>query len=280
MLEARIPISPGAHRVQATAPIQVVVYGFGFWDAYGFNAGMKADNTRGPDVTVPSSLVAVALARCTAPVPLVDASFSDDCTGTRFLSRVQIPAAGTLLGVGTHQILTRVADSTGNTSTVATVFSVRDPGGVTIQCPSNIVVSSSNAAGAVVLFTALAASPCNPSIPVISDPPSGSVFPPGVTRVTTRIADPNLGSNTCSFTVTVNVSVQPPEIIDPVLRDGELVFGVRTQPGVDYVLEKKVTLDAPWELAQAFKGDGNPFIFRLKLQPNLRGEFFRYRRLP
>jgi uncharacterized repeat protein (TIGR01451 family) len=73
-----------------------------------------------------------------------------------------------------------------------------------IACPANIVVGTPNrgASGMVVTFPApVVTSPCLVSL--IVNPPSGSVFPPGVTTVTAQATDTLGRMVSCSFTVTV-----------------------------------------------------------------------------
>jgi uncharacterized repeat protein (TIGR01451 family) len=73
-----------------------------------------------------------------------------------------------------------------------------------IACPANIAVGTANrgAGGQVVTFPApVVTSPCLASLSV--NPPSGSVFPPGVTTVTATATDTLGRTVSCAFTVTV-----------------------------------------------------------------------------
>jgi uncharacterized repeat protein (TIGR01451 family) len=90
----------------------------------------------------------------------------------------------------------------GNNSTSASV-TVSNPA-PSISCPANVVVGTPNrgASGIVVTFPApVVTTPCLANLTVT--PPSGSVFPPGVTTVTAKATDSLGRTASCSFTVTV-----------------------------------------------------------------------------
>jgi hypothetical protein len=71
-----------------------------------------------------------------------------------------------------------------------------------ITCPSNMVVTTSNAAGAVVDYTVLVSGGC-PPYTTNCVPPSGSTFALGTTTVNCTVTDVCGGQASCSFTVTV-----------------------------------------------------------------------------
>jgi hypothetical protein len=74
---------------------------------------------------------------------------------------------------------------------------------LTLMCPPDVVAEFQNEDGAVVKFKATVIDPC-PHVATVYSPPSGSVFPIGVTTVQVQATD-SCSSNTatCSFTVTV-----------------------------------------------------------------------------
>lgn len=86
---------------------------------------------------------------------------------------------------------------------------------LTIFCPGNLVTSTSpGQCGAVVSYNVTASKDCVAVTNVVCNPPSGYVFPKGITTVTCT-ADDGAGHTTnCSFTVTV-LDSQPPTLTCP-----------------------------------------------------------------
>jgi hypothetical protein len=62
--------------------------------------------------------------------------------------------------------------------------------------------------GPVYFNTPMAADNCDDSVPVICNPPSGSIFGPGAQTITCTAVDSSGNSNQCSFTLTVLPPVQ------------------------------------------------------------------------
>jgi uncharacterized delta-60 repeat protein len=78
-----------------------------------------------------------------------------------------------------------------------------------ILCPSNITVQSDRVCGTTVTFAVTAMDGCGlPLAPIVS-PPSGALFPAGITTVNCSAVDDLGRSTTCSFTVTVE-NLAPP----------------------------------------------------------------------
>jgi hypothetical protein len=71
-----------------------------------------------------------------------------------------------------------------------------------LTCPPNQVMEFTSDAGAVVTFSAVATSPCS-NVTVVYTPPSGSLFPIGVTTVLVQATDSCSNFAQCSFEVTV-----------------------------------------------------------------------------
>jgi uncharacterized repeat protein (TIGR01451 family) len=110
-------------------------------------------------------------------------------------------------------------DACGNTRTASstiTVLPAPQPAVLTLAaCPANITrVAAVGATGVVVTFTApTATSTCTTgsvSVTQIAGPTSGQTFAVGATQVTFRATDGCGNSQTCSFTVTVSATVNPP----------------------------------------------------------------------
>jgi hypothetical protein len=115
----------------------------------------------------------------------------------------QEPKPGTLVPPGVYTISISIADFSGNIGTTNIPFTVLDPSPVVIECPSSIVVNCTSPNGSVVNFQVTAHTTYDPNVPVVSTPPSGSLFPPGTTQVNSTATSLAGQSNSCSFTVTV-----------------------------------------------------------------------------
>src|SRR4029453_11903854 len=79
---------------------------------------------------------------------------------------------------------------------------------LTITCPSNMTVTATSPAGAVVFYTVTTSGGC-PPVSVIANPPSGSTFPVGTTTVTATATDSCGQSAPFSFPIPV-----PPPVPD------------------------------------------------------------------
>ena len=120
---------------------------------------------------------------------------------------ISSPPSGSFFPKGTNTVTCTTASGT-NCSFTITVLDTVAP---TITCPANIVTNVPLVeTGAVVNYTS----------PVVADncgvvstntfPPSGSIFPVGVTVVTCTAVDTSSNTNTCSFTIMVTHSNAQP----------------------------------------------------------------------
>lgn len=118
--------------------------------------------------------------------------------------------SGSVFPVGVTTNTFTATDESGNTSTCSFTVTVRDVQPPVINCPVNMNVTATSAAGAVVNYTAPVGSDnCSGSVTVrTAGPASGSTFPIGTTTVTYRVTDAAGLTSQCSFTVTV-VGVAP-----------------------------------------------------------------------
>ena len=87
---------------------------------------------------------------------------------------------------------------------------------VSINCPTNLNVTTCNSAGVTVNYPApTASSSCGAITNLVCNPPSGSVFPLGTTTVACIATDSQGNSAMCTFTITVTLSASPYTVICP-----------------------------------------------------------------
>ena len=122
------------------------------------------------------------------------------------------PPSGSVFAPGTNTVFCSATDADGNVSNCEFTIFVVDQTPPSITCPEPVVAECTSPDGAVVTFAnATATDECDPNVSVISEPPSGALFPLGVTLVTCTATDSSGNTSTCSFDVSV-VDTTPPSI--------------------------------------------------------------------
>jgi hypothetical protein len=164
------------------------------------------NDTTPPTITAPADSSASADANCQAPVPnyVAGSITADNCDSS--LTVTQSPAAGTMVGKGSHTVTVTATDDAGNSSSDTVVFTVNDTTPPVISCQVDIVVDFDPAVnGAVVTYTApVGTDNCSGTTTAqIAGLPSGSTFPVGTTTNTFRATDASGNTAQCSFKVTV-----------------------------------------------------------------------------
>ena len=108
-----------------------------------------------------------------------------------------------------------------------------------ITCSTNILLVTTNPAGANVSFTVTAADACDPSPTVVCTPASGSLFPLGTNTVNCYAYDASLNTNTCSFTVTVidSSAVAASVVHGPIITNSQFTVRYLGYPGFNYTVE-------------------------------------------
>lgn len=127
------------------------------------------------------------------------ASVTDNCTN---VSVSQLPAVGTELGTGTHEVMLIAEDPSGNTDTCSFFLTITENVDPTIDCPAdvstcdpivtyNAPVVTENCTGFILTQTD------------ISGLTSGDEFPIGITTQSYEVADSSGNTASCSFTIEV-----------------------------------------------------------------------------
>lgn len=219
-------ISAGRHVLTADQAAGVTVYGWSQYESYAWPACLFFGDTTPPQlvncptndivVTLTGSDIAGANVSCRTAVPDLrkGVTVTDNCglpatsVGTGVF---QDPLPGSLVGVGTNVITLWAVDAAGNIGECQVNLIVKDPnpdGQLTFECPADFTVKCNTTNGAVVTYRILALQGCTP-VNVVCDPPSGSLFQPGVTAVLCKLKQEGLPTLECSFKVTVDCQKPP-----------------------------------------------------------------------
>ena len=121
-----------------------------------------------------------------------------------------VPPSGSVFPIGATTVNCSATDSCGQSNSCSFTVTVSPPLPLSITCPSNITVTTTNPDGAVVNYTVTVSGGC-PPITTNCAPPSGSVFPIGTTTVNCSATDSCGQSASCSFTVGVDALLITPE---------------------------------------------------------------------
>ncbi|MDO6391544.1 HYR domain-containing protein, partial [Pontibacter sp. BT731] len=150
---------------------------------------------------------------CTASLPVSDATFDDNCSGSQLIWVMTGATTGSGDGqVGTYTfnqgettISYTATDAAGNTAKDQMKVSVKDSEAPVVTVPGNIVVrTATDKCGAVVNYNVSASDNCSNVSPEMKvGLASGAVFPVGTTTVTYTATDEAGNKTEASFTVTV-----------------------------------------------------------------------------
>ena len=132
------------------------------------SAQVNVVDTQAPVITsAPASLTVPAGADCSAAVPNVVADIvaADNCTAANQLTVTQIPAAGSLLGSGLHDVSITVTDASGNQTSTTVTLNIVDTTApvITTVTASPNVLSPPNNQLVPVTVTVNAADNCDPA---------------------------------------------------------------------------------------------------------------------
>ncbi|MCX6923809.1 MAG: HYR domain-containing protein, partial [Verrucomicrobia bacterium] len=155
-----------------------------------------------PSVNCPSNIVAnTDPGQCSKSNVTFTATATDNCPGVTVSC---LPPSGSMFQKGVTTVKCTATDAAGNTNSCSFTVTIRDLEPPSVNCPSNIVANTDpgQCSKSNVTFTATATDNC-PGVTVSCLPPSGSMFPKGVTTVKCTATDAAGNTNSCSFTVTI-----------------------------------------------------------------------------
>ncbi len=138
--------------------------------------------------------------QCGAVVSFVLPSATDNCG---VVSVVNVPPSGSVFPVGVTTVKSTATDAAGNTSSSSFTVTVNDVEAPKVTCSPDITIEFANENGAVVNYTAPVVTDNCPGVTYTISQASGTVFPIGVTTVTTTATDKAGNKTTCSFVVRV-----------------------------------------------------------------------------
>jgi hypothetical protein len=157
-----------------------------------------------PTIACPLNLtVPAAAGQCSATVSYAAPSVSDNCLGVS--APVCTPPSNSVFAKGTTTVNCTVKDAVNNQSACSFTVTVVDTQAPQIGCPANIITNTPNAGQTTlaVSFSAPVANDNCGSVSVVCAPPSGTLFPRGVTTITCTATDATSNQTSCAFTVTV-----------------------------------------------------------------------------
>lgn len=238
------------------------------------NAVMTVVDTTPPILTVPANTEVEQATRAGTAVPFA-ASASDICDAAPQV--VCVPASGTVFPLGLTTVNVTATDASGNRTQKSFSVQVVDTTPPVLKVPEDITVEQATSGGTTVSFEVTAKDICDASPDAIADPPSGTEFPLGTTKVTCTATDDSGNQSTQDFDVTVrdttrpdlNISVSQSTLWPP---DHDLInvgLSVQVSDICDHApdLTISVTQDEPVEDQT---GDGN-FAPDAKLVPAANG---------
>ena len=136
-------------------------------------------------------------ANCQADASINHGSFDPD--GDAITVRQEPPGPYPL---GTNRVTLIVTDDKGASNSCSALVIVLDRTPPTLNCPDGKVLEFQDEKGTVATYSVTATDACS-TVTLVATPPSGSVFPIGVTPVNVQATDGSGNSAQCSFMVTV-----------------------------------------------------------------------------
>ena len=164
-------------------------------------------DTTPPDLTCSQDLVAEATSSGGANVNFTIAA-TDQYGVSQPVTILCSHTSGSLFPLGTTDVTVRAKDAVGNESSCSFKVTVRDTTAPSLNCPLNMAVEATSAAGAAVTFSPTATDTVS-TVNVTTTPSSGSTYPIGTNVVNVTAVDGAGNESSCSFTITVRDTVAP-----------------------------------------------------------------------
>ena len=171
-----------------------------------------------PDINCPASPAAFSAdSNCEAVLPsfVGGAILDDNCSDDADIVVVQMPASGSILGLGTSEVTLVATDEWGNSAMCSLAVVVVDDQAPSISCPASVapLAADANCEGLVPDLVALSAyeDNCSPAVGIVlvQSPAAGSVIGLGVTTVTLTATDESGNATSCSVDVVVEDTLDP-----------------------------------------------------------------------
>lgn len=172
-------------------------------ELYALETPMLPSDMTPPEITCPGDvMVGNDASQCGAVVTYAAPVGTDDRPGATTIQTAGLPS-GSSFPVGCTTNTFTVTDLASNSASCSFVVTVVDTEPPSIFCPTNMFVEFTGKTGAVGIYTGGAIDRCSGPVPVNFWPPSGSLFPIGVSSVRAAANDAAGNSNSCSFLLTV-----------------------------------------------------------------------------
>ncbi|MBI1851915.1 MAG: HYR domain-containing protein, partial [Planctomycetes bacterium] len=165
--------------------------------------GVTVVDTTAPAISCPANRTV----ECTSPsgaTVTFSATATDVCA---LVTPVCVPASGSTFAVSATTVTCTATDPSSNSSSCSFTVTVVDTTAPALSCPSSVTARTPNPAGRIVNFNVTAPDACDANPTLSCTPPSGSFFPLATTPVNCTASDVSGNSASCSFNVTVILSV-------------------------------------------------------------------------
>jgi PKD repeat protein len=148
-------------------------------------------------VALCTNVIVSAGSNCVADASVDNGSYDPDGDT---ITLIQIPSAP--YPKGTNVVTLTATDAMGALSSCSALVIVVDSTPPSVICPQSKEIEFTDEHGATTTFTVSASDTCSTPSLVVT-PPSGSLFPIGVTTVLAQATDASSNTASCNFTVTV-----------------------------------------------------------------------------
>jgi hypothetical protein len=161
---------------------------------------VTVNDTIAPNITCPANILTNANRGQGSAVVQFAPAVSDNCPGASY---VCAPPSGSSFQQGTTTVTCTATDTSGNTRACSFLVIVNDTEPPVINCPTNQIVATAIGRCDAVCNYTVTASDNSQMVTIVCTPPSGSVFPKGLTDVLCKASDPASNTVSCGFTITV-----------------------------------------------------------------------------